>query len=122
MHVSQSLCSHAVKDPIKDDIVIQKRHKIILVEGLYLLLDQPVWRDIADCFDERWFIECDKSVARERIAKRHVASGLASDVQRGYERFDANDGINADVILANSLKPSVTVISVNEGDAAAIEV
>jgi uridine kinase len=30
------------------------RHKIVIVEGNYLLLEEDVWREIGDGFDEKW--------------------------------------------------------------------
>jgi len=30
------------------------RHKILIVEGNYLLLEEDVWREIRDLFDEKW--------------------------------------------------------------------
>jgi pantothenate kinase len=30
------------------------RHKIVIVEGNYLLLEEDAWRDIRALFDEKW--------------------------------------------------------------------
>lgn len=30
------------------------RHKIVIVEGNYLFLEEDVWREIRDMFDEKW--------------------------------------------------------------------
>ena len=30
------------------------RHKIVIVEVNYLLLEEDVWREIRDLFDEKW--------------------------------------------------------------------
>jgi pantothenate kinase len=30
------------------------RHKIVIVEGNYLLLEEDVWTEIRDLFDEKW--------------------------------------------------------------------
>lgn len=32
------------------------RHKIVIVEGNYLLLDEDVWTEIRDLFDEKWWV------------------------------------------------------------------
>ncbi|TPX34535.1 hypothetical protein SmJEL517_g02895 [Synchytrium microbalum] len=105
--------NHALKDPKEDDITILPSHKIILFEGLYLQLSLPVWADIAHAMDELWFLDCDVGVARERVAQRHLASGLVSTVKAGYERFDSNDGPNGEFILANSVKPTKVIKSIN---------
>jgi pantothenate kinase len=30
------------------------RHKIVIIEGNYLLLEEDVWTEIRDLFDEKW--------------------------------------------------------------------
>lgn len=30
------------------------RHKVVIVEGNYLLLDDGVWKEISSMFDEKW--------------------------------------------------------------------
>lgn len=36
------------------NVFIFYRHKVVIVEGNYLLLDEDVWRDISSVFDEKW--------------------------------------------------------------------
>lgn len=36
------------------------RHKVVIVEGNYLLLEEGVWKDISTIFDEKWY--CGKAV------------------------------------------------------------
>lgn len=31
------------------------RHKVVVVEGNYLLLDEGVWEDMSSYFDEKWY-------------------------------------------------------------------
>ncbi|XP_058209013.1 putative uridine kinase C227.14 isoform X6 [Rhododendron vialii] len=45
---------HGVGDPVKDDIFVNLQHKVVIVEGNYLLLDKGVWKDISSVFDEKW--------------------------------------------------------------------
>lgn len=57
---------------MEDDIKIQKWHKIILVEGLYLLLDDSDWKGVTDLLDEKWFVEIDLDLAMKRTQQRHM--------------------------------------------------
>jgi pantothenate kinase len=68
--------SHSLKDPIENDIPIQPRHKIVILEGLYLHLKIDPWSQLEHFFDERWFLDIDMAVAAERLAKRHVETGV----------------------------------------------
>lgn len=47
---------HAKKDPIENDVIISKEIKIVVIEGLYLLMKD--W-DLFDLFDMKIFIKCD---------------------------------------------------------------
>ena len=45
--VSLPAFDHAKGDPEPDAVLVQQNTKIVIVEGNYLLLDEPVWRDLA---------------------------------------------------------------------------
>eukprot|EP01024_Parvocaulis_polyphysoides_P018764 TRINITY_DN18344_c0_g1_i2.p1 TRINITY_DN18344_c0_g1~~TRINITY_DN18344_c0_g1_i2.p1 ORF type:complete len:259 (-),score=20.33 TRINITY_DN18344_c0_g1_i2:21-797(-) len=49
---------HGVGDPVQDDIIIQDNHKIVIVEGNYVLLDIDPWNQLKEVFNESWYIEC----------------------------------------------------------------
>uniref|UniRef100_R7WC26 Phosphoribulokinase/uridine kinase domain-containing protein n=1 Tax=Aegilops tauschii TaxID=37682 RepID=R7WC26_AEGTA len=67
---------HGVGDPVENDIFVKPQHKIVIVEGNYLLLEEDVWRDIRDMFDEKWFIDIDIDVSMQRVLQRHIGTGL----------------------------------------------
>ncbi|KAI9030369.1 P-loop containing nucleoside triphosphate hydrolase protein [Hyaloraphidium curvatum] len=105
---------HAVGDPVPDDICVLPSHRIVLLEGLYLLLSDAPWRDIGPLVDESWLIECDLDVASERVAKRHVLTGLATSLETGRERWRRNDLLNAQIVLERSGNPTRKVPSVQQ--------
>ncbi|KAH7307205.1 hypothetical protein KP509_22G049500 [Ceratopteris richardii] len=45
---------HGVGDPKENDIIVTYSHRIVLVEGNYLLLADEKWRALENIFDERW--------------------------------------------------------------------
>jgi len=102
---------HTVGDPIEDDIIISKHHKIIIAEGNYLLLDKDPWRDIAHQFDELWFIDCNLDIAMERVRIRHMNAWNFTDAQ-ARERIATNDRINAELIQNFRLEPDKIIKSV----------
>jgi pantothenate kinase len=63
---------HQKGDPVENDIIITKEHKIVLIEGNYLLLDEPPWNTKTFLFDELWYITCDIDIAMKRILLRHM--------------------------------------------------
>ncbi|KIW99864.1 uncharacterized protein Z518_10792 [Rhinocladiella mackenziei CBS 650.93] len=103
---------HALKDPKVDDIEISPGTSIVLLDGNYLLLDEEKWKDINPHLDVKIFVDVDASVARERVAKRHVAAGIEPTLEKGQERFDLNDAINGELIRGNIVSCDLVVKSI----------
>lgn len=95
---------HAIKDPIQDDIKIEPGSFIVLVEGNYCALDRAPWSDAAKLMDELWFVDVDRKVAKQRLALRHVKSGVTPDLSAAYDRIQSTDFLNADDIEQNMLE------------------
>ncbi|KIW05290.1 uncharacterized protein PV09_03817 [Verruconis gallopava] len=90
---------HAVKDPVEDDIAIAPGVRVCIFEGNYCSLNRAKWKEAADLMDELWFVEVGFDVARERLANRHVAAGIARNKDEGYRRADENDLVNGREIV-----------------------
>jgi pantothenate kinase len=67
--------AHDVGDIVADAIVVPAHVKLVIVEGLYLLLDDEGWRDASALLDERWYLDTPMDVAMERLAQRHYRPG-----------------------------------------------
>ncbi|KAJ5102510.1 hypothetical protein N7532_003039 [Penicillium argentinense] len=104
---------HEAKDPVEDGISITPDASIIIVEGNYLLLNEPDWRDLAALADYRVFVETDPQEARERTAKRHVKAGIEKTIEDGYRRVDSNDYLNGVSIQENLIIPDLVLKSVS---------
>ena len=103
---------HNVKDPVQDGISITPDSSIIIVEGNYLLLDEPGWRDLSRLCDYRVFVDTDLSEARDRTAKRHVKAGIEKTLEEGYRRVDSNDYLNGVSIQEKLIIPDLIIKSV----------
>ncbi|KAK0727032.1 P-loop containing nucleoside triphosphate hydrolase protein [Lasiosphaeria miniovina] len=106
---------HAVKDPKEDDIAVHPTHRIVVLEGLYVLLDQEPWRSAAALTDERWFVEVNFSVARRRLARRHLAAGIVADLEAGDQRAVGSDLVNGEQIVRLRLPVDEVVTSREDG-------
>ncbi|CAA0828051.1 F-box/LRR-repeat protein 17 [Striga hermonthica] len=102
---------HGLGDPVEDDIFVSLQHKVVIVEGNYLLLDEDVWRDISSIFDEKWFIDVDIDKAMQRVLKRHISTGKPPDVAKW--RIDYNDRPNAELIMKSSKNADLIIKSVD---------
>lgn len=93
---------HKLKDPVPNGVTIAPETSIVIIEGLYLLLDLEPWKEIANLVDEKWMIKADLEVCRTRVAKRHVEAGIERDLELAYQRVDSNDIVNAKFILQHT--------------------
>jgi pantothenate kinase len=105
---------HAVKDPVDGGTIIPARARIVLIEGNYVLSDEQPWKQISDFVDEKWFIDVKVQLARERVAARHVASGITPDREGALWRVDNIDIPNGEYIKNHLVPPDVRVESINE--------
>lgn len=108
---------HAVKDPKAEDIAIPASSRVVVMEGNYLSLGTGAaeWREAAGLMDELWFVEVEFEVARSRLVKRHVASGIAGNEEEGGKRADENDLVNGREIVEGRLEVHEVIVSREDG-------
>ena len=98
---------HAVKDPEPGAITVPSSASLVIVEGLYLLLKD--W-NLADLFDMTVFLNCDMPTALDRVAARHLTSGLVTTLEEGRERANTIDRRHAELILADGCRERANLI------------
>jgi len=89
----------SIEASIPNDIAITPDLKLIVVEGNYLLLDGDPWKELADIFDNVWYIDCDESVLLPRLINRHIEGGKTPEEAR--TKVDSTDLPNARLISNN---------------------
>lgn len=77
---------HALKDPVADDVRVESRHRVVIIEGLYCNCDDGEWARGARALNERWVVQVERQVARERLRVRHVLTGVAKDEEEALWR------------------------------------
>lgn len=80
--------------------VVRADHRILLVEGNYLLLDQDPWTRLAPFFDMTIFLEVPFSELERRLIQRWLDHGQSQDAAR--ERALSNDIPNAELVVSSS--------------------
>ncbi|MEM1388481.1 MAG: nucleoside/nucleotide kinase family protein [Pseudomonadota bacterium] len=78
----------------------------VVVEGNYLLLDAPGWRDLSAAFDTTVFLQVALPVLEARLAERW--SGLSAAAR--HDKLEANDLPNARLVIESSA-PAEFVLS-----------
>lgn len=89
---------HGRGDPVEDRIALTLKHRIVIVEGNYLLLPESPWNRIAaNVLNESWFVDTPFSVCGERLNQRHQQVGRTRE--EAERRISDNDGPNAERII-----------------------
>ena len=97
--------SRVAHDVVPD--ALEMAGEVVLVEGNYLLLDEPCWRDLRPLADLTVFLRADEGLLRERLVARKVAGGMSRvDAEDFYE---ASDGPNVQRVLTGSIPADVTL-------------
>tara|TARA_R110000787_G_scaffold130869_1_gene242810 strand:- start:147 stop:800 length:654 start_codon:yes stop_codon:yes gene_type:complete len=79
----------------------------LIVEGNYLMLDQPHWRDLAPLWDLSVRIDIPLDVLRQRLLQRWLDHG--HDRAEAAEKTNRNDLPNATFMLEKSLPCDVVI-------------
>jgi pantothenate kinase len=101
---------HSRGDPVEAEISLNRQHRIVLVEGSFLLLDNAPWKQLREqVFDESWFLDVPLQECKRRVVERHIQVGLSRAAAE--ERVASNDGLNAEQINAVSPANASRIIS-----------
>lgn len=73
-----------VEEPVPDAIRIGPAHRIVIVEGNYLLHDADGWEAVAGLLDVTGFIRIDPRIRQQRLIARHIAFGKTADAARDW--------------------------------------
>ncbi len=78
---------------------------IVVLEGNYLLLDQPPWSHLSDFFDLTIFVSASAETLRERLIQRWLDHD--HDRTQAEARANGNDIPNAMLVLENSTDANI---------------
>ena len=93
--------SRKVDASIGSAVVIEASVDLIVVEGNYLLLDRPGWRDLHTLWSYSVFLDVERDVLRKRLARRWEGHGIGHD--DAQKRIEENDMRNAELVLGSSV-------------------
>jgi len=92
---------------IEDAIPIDADTKALIVEGNYLLLDAPGWRDLHALWDFSVFLPVDTAELHHRLVNRWLHHGLSHS--EAEAKAQGNDLPNAELVLTKSLPSDLTL-------------
>jgi len=100
---------HNIGDPVPEAISISSECEIVLVEGLYLLLDRIPWSYLSDILDESWFLATGIDVSLDRLQARHRVDHPLLSWDEIKTRIDENDKRNAGVVHATRERATLLI-------------
>lgn len=101
---------HSVGDPVEEAIVVAPAHRIVLLEGNYVLLPESPWKEIATLVDRAVFLACDdEGQLLERLASRHQRA-LALTRREARRHAADNDLVNARRVNSNACRARADVV------------
>ena len=86
-------------------IKIDQAHNVVLIEGNYLLLDEPGWRELADYFTLTISIDVPVEILHDRLVSRWLHYGLSQDDARN--KALSNDIPNAKTVVEQSISADI---------------
>ncbi|RFC63037.1 nucleoside triphosphate hydrolase [Fulvimarina endophytica] len=87
--------------------LIEREVPIILVEGNYLLLDEPRWAVLREFFDLTAFLDVPEATLRERLTDRWLGFGLEGETLRA--KLEGNDLPNVATVVRRSIDPDYRI-------------
>lgn len=91
-------------DPVPDAVVFTTQ-RIAVVEGNYLLLDEPGWREVRRFLDTVWYLDAADAVIAPRLRDRHLAGGKSATETEN--KISHSDLPNARTIAASRPRADV---------------
>ena len=87
--------------------IVERAARIIVVEGNYLLLDDPAWAPLRDAFDLTVMLEVPEDVLVQRLTARWRGYALKGEAFRA--KMEGNDLPNVRLVLEKSVRADVVV-------------
>lgn len=100
----------SIEASIQDAIKVLPRHKLLVIEGNYLLLESAPWNNLKQYFDASWYIDASEKLILPRLLERHKQGGKSDSA--AFEKVNSTDLPNARLI-SKSLSRADLVISAN---------
>ncbi|MFI7190942.1 nucleoside/nucleotide kinase family protein [Nocardia nova] len=99
-------------DPVPDAVVFTGE-RVAIVEGNYLLLDRPGWREVREYLDEVWYLDAEEAVIEQRLLRRHLRGGKSPD--RAQAMVAGSDLPNARLIARTADRADLVLRAVSGG-------
>jgi pantothenate kinase len=98
-------------NPVEDVITVDS--DIVLLEGNYLLLDEPGWRELKAMADYTIFLTADEGMLWDRLVERKAKN---TQLEQARAFVENSDMPNARAVLGNSVAADLVVRVLDDGE------
>lgn len=98
-------------DPVED--AIRVKDNIVVVEGNWLLLNEPVWNGLHELADFTIFVDTDPKYLEERLVNRKIRGGSSPEEAQAF--YDSSDSLNVDKVFNHSVPADLTLFMNQDG-------
>ncbi len=89
-----------LEEPVAGALAVAPEVPVLLIEGNYLLLDDPAWRGVRPLLDACWWVGVDDALRVARLVRRHEQFGRSAEAARAW--VARSDEANAQLIQASA--------------------
>lgn len=80
---------------------------VVVVEGNWLLLNEPVWNELHRLADFTVFVDTQPEFLQERLVNRKIRGGTAPEAALAF--YLNSDAVNVDKVLNHSIPADLTL-------------
>ncbi len=99
-------------DVVKDQVPVTS--EIVLIEGNWLLLDEPGWRDLKALSDYSIFIRSNETMLKERLINSKVRGGLTPEAASAF--YEKSDRKNIERVMNRQLEADLVLDMLSTGE------
>lgn len=96
----------AIEEPSEAAITVNRQHRLVIVEGNYLLLDGP-WAPVRDLLDEIWYLDLPNTERVPLLVGRHISHGRTQP--EATEWVHRSDEANARLVMSAAHRADATL-------------
>jgi pantothenate kinase len=83
-------------DRVENAIEVESSKRIIIVEGNYLLLDDPPWNQARHELDQVWYLDAPREITEKRLVQRHMDGGR--NLEQALKKVEETDLPNTSLV------------------------
>jgi pantothenate kinase len=98
-----------LEQPLAAALVVLPSAHLVVTEGNYLLMNEPLWERARRAMDAVWFVASEEATRVERLVARHIRFGKAPDAARDW--VASTDRRNAELVEATAGRADRVIVN-----------